>query len=99
MRNRRFPVGLSTKFLADRTCTKSEMTATHVLAERTNAKAIVITAKALAGGAYTRAVVITTYLTADDAHTIVVVLSAKTYNRSSQNPNVEKRVSLAQFIG
>ena len=63
MRNRRFPVGLSTKFLADRTCTKSEMTGTHVSAERTNAKAIVITAKALAGGAYTRAVVITTYLT------------------------------------
>lgn len=52
MRNRRFPVGLSTKFLADRTCTKSEMTAAHVSAERTNAKAIVITAKALAGGAY-----------------------------------------------
>jgi hypothetical protein len=39
---------MSTKFLADRTRTKSETTATHVLAERTNAKAIVITAKALA---------------------------------------------------
>jgi hypothetical protein len=77
VRNRRFPVGLSTKFRADRTCTKSEMTATHVSAERTNAKAIVITAKALAGSAYTRAVVITTYLTADGADTIVVVLSAK----------------------
>ena len=63
MRNRRFPVGPSAKFLADRACTKSEMTSTYVSAERTNAKAIVITAKALAGGAYTRAVVITTYLT------------------------------------